>query len=360
MKIIDVRAYGIQTPVTTSFNWRKGLPGSGAVREQGILRIITDEGIEGIAVTQRAGMTVDYVQRRLKGMLIGKDPLLKEKLWHEIWEMDRLEEFQIMYMGLVDMALWDITAKKAGMPLYQLIGGNSDRVQAYASTVTYDTTEQFLQVADACIERGYRAIKLHAWGDARKDAKLCQDLRNHVGEEIILMYDGSAGFNLQEAIYLGKALEEADYHWYEEPMREFSIWNYKKLCDELTIPILAAETSDGCHYNAADFIVQGACDMIRTGTLLKGGITGSLRIAHLADSFGMKAEIHGGDQANVQLACGIPNNSFFEVLVWGKGDSIGFGYPDVDRDGYISAPQGPGIGYTFDWEEIEREANVQC
>lgn len=359
MKIIDVKAYGLHTKVKTPFRWREGLPGSGAYGEKGILRIITDEGIEGIAVTQRAELTVEYTRRRFKDLLIGKDPLLKEKLWHEIWELDRLEEFMIMHMGMVDMALWDITAKKANMPLYQLLGGNSDRVQAYASTVTYETTAEFLHAVDVCLDRGYKAIKLHAWGDSRKDAKLCQDLRKHVGPDIQLMYDGSAGFKLPEAVYLGKALEEADYLWYEEPMREHSIWTYKRLCDELTIPVLAAETSDGCHYNAADFISQGACDIIRTGTLLKGGITGSLRIAHLADAFNMNAEIHGGDLANVHLACGIPNNTFFEVLVFGT-ESVEFGFPDVEADGFITAPQRPGIGYQFDWEEIERLAVCSC
>lgn len=358
MRITDVKAYAIKQNVEIPFKWRKGLPEGSHLNEMGILRILTDEGIEGIAVAQRGLMTVDYTKRRLKDLLIGRDPLLKEQLWHEMWELDRAEEFQIYYMGIPDVALWDITAKKAGMPLYQLLGGNSNRVQAYASTVTYDTTDQFLRVADYCLEQGYKAIKLHAWGDVRKDAKLCADLRKHVGDDILLMYDGSAGFDLRDAIYLGKALEQADYYWYEEPMREFSIWNYKKLCDELTIPVLAAETSDGCHYNAADFIVQGACDRIRTGTVLKGGITGALRIAHLADSFGMKAEIHGGDQANVHLACGINNNTFFEALVWGTGP-IGFGYP-VEADGFITAPQVPGIGYSFDWEEIERKAYAKA
>jgi len=354
MKIVDVKAYALKQEVAIPFKWRKGLPEGSHLNEMGILRVITDEGIEGVAVAQRGLMTVDYTRRRLKDLLIGRDPLLKEQLWHEMWELDRAEEFQIYYMGLPDIALWDITAKKAGMPLYQLLGGSRNRVQAYASTVTYDTTEDYLRVADYCLEQGYRAIKLHAWGDARADAKLCRTLRRHVGDDVRLMYDGSAGFDLTDSIYLGKALEQEDYDWYEEPMREFSILNYKKLCDALTIPVLAAETSDGCHYNAADFIAFGACDRIRTGTVLKGGITGSLRIAHLADSFGMKAEIHGGDQANVQLACGINNNSFFEVLVWGTGP-IGFGYA-VEADGYITAPQGPGIGYQFDWDEIELRA----
>lgn len=354
MKITDVKCYGLKQPIETPFRWRDGLPGSGTHREVGVLRILTDEGIDGIAVTQRGRMTVDYFERRLKEMLIGKNPLLKEQLWKEVWEIDRIEELQIMYMGLIDVALWDITAKKAGMPLYQLLGGHADRVQAYASTVTYDTTEEFLYVADACLDRGFRAIKLHAWGDWRKDAKLCQDLRKHVGDEIVLMYDGSAGFNLREAIYLGRALEEAGYYWYEEPMKEASIWNYRKLCEQLNIAVLAAETSDGCHYNAADFIAQEACDIIRTGTFLKGGITGALRIAHLADSFGMNAEIHAGDWANLHLACAIPNNTFFEVLVSGT-DPLSLWFP-VERDGWITAPQTPGIGYQFDWEELEKTA----
>ncbi|MBO9606786.1 MAG: hypothetical protein J7639_12585 [Paenibacillaceae bacterium] len=358
MIITDVKCYGLKQPIEKPFRWRNGLPGSGTEREVGVIRIMTDEGIDGIAVTQRGRMTVDYFERRLKALLIGQDPLLKEKLWRDIWEIDRIEELQIMYMGMIDVALWDITAKKANMPLYQLIGGNSDKVRAYASTVTYDTTEQFLHVADACLDRGIRAIKLHAWGDARLDAKLCQDLRRHVGDDITLMYDGSAGFDLRDATYLGKALQEANYYWYEEPMREFNIWNYKKLCDELDIPVLAAETSDGCHYNAADFIVQGACDMIRTGTFLKGGITGALRIAHLADGFGMKAEIHAGDWANVHLACAIPNNTFFEVLV-SDLDPVSFWQP-VDAEGFIAPPSVPGIGYSFDWEMLERTAYCKC
>ena len=128
------------------------------------------------------------------------------------------------------------------MPLYKMIGGYRDRIPAYASTVTYATIEEFLDVADQCLEYGFRAIKLHAWGDPKKDAKLGQELRNHVGPDIELMYDGSAGFDLVDAIYVGRALAEAGFFWYEEPMREFNIDAYRRLRDKVDIPLLSGET----------------------------------------------------------------------------------------------------------------------
>src|SRR5690606_19151086 len=200
-----------------------------------------DAGLEGWSRVPRGAIAIDLIARRLKPWLVGQDPLMKERLWHELWELDRIEEFPMYMMGLVDAALWDITAKAARLPLYQLLGCYRHEIEAYASTVTYTTTEEFLDVADQCLARGFKAIKLHAWGDARKDAALCQALRKHVGPDIALMYDGSAGFDPYEALYLGRALEEADYLWYEEPMREFSINAYRRLCTQLDIPVLAAE-----------------------------------------------------------------------------------------------------------------------
>ena len=85
----------------------------------------------------------------------------------------------------------------------------------------------------------------------------------------------------------------------------------------VTIPLLSGETSDGAHYNIADFIAQDAAHMVRTETLYKGGITGGLRVAHLAESFNMRAEVHGGGPtANLALACAIPNTTWYESLIY--------------------------------------------
>jgi L-alanine-DL-glutamate epimerase-like enolase superfamily enzyme len=318
------------------------LPGSGTVRHNCWLIIETDEGITGRAHSAHGPVIKAVVDAHMRDMLVGHDPLLREFLWEQAWEMDRLAEFPIYALGLPDIALWDIAAQVAGVPAYKLMGGYRNRIPAYASTTTFETTEEFLHVADQCLDYGFGAIKLHAWGDYRKDAKLCQDLRAHVGDEIALMYDGSAGFDLIESLYVAKALEEANYLWLEEPMREFSIGAYRRLAEAVTIPILSGETSDGAHFNIADFIENNAADVVRTSTHYKGGITGGLRIAHLAEAFHMRAEVHGGGLPNLHLACAVPNNTYYESLVDAVEIVVEQG---IGRDGCISPPDVPGLGW---------------
>src|SRR5918993_1853791 len=328
--------------VTQPFRWRAGLPGSDPTNISARLTIRTDDGVNGVAYAPRGRIVADLIDRRLRDVLVGRDPLLKEDLWEQVWEIDRIEELPIYALGLADIALWDLTAKLAGLPLYKVIGGYRDRIPAYASTVTFTTTEEFLDVADQCLAAGFRAIKLHAWGDARRDAALCRALRAHVGDEIDLMYDGSAGFDLLDADYLGRALGEVDYLWSEEPMREFSIDAYRRLREKIDVPLLAGETSDGAHYNIADFIAFGAADLVRTSTHFKGGITGGLRIAHLAEAFNLRAEVHGGGLPNLHLACAIPNTTYYESLVYSNPIAV---EPGIGPDGCISPPDLPGIGW---------------
>jgi len=342
MKIAAVDTEIVEHPVPHPFVWREGLPGSGSHTISTRLTIRTDDGVAGVAYAPRGAIMVDLVDRRLRDMLIGQDPLLKERLWHDVWEIDRIEELPIYALGVVDIALWDITAKIAGLPLYTVIGGARTRIPAYASTVTFRDTAEFLDVADQCLAHGFRAIKLHAWGDPKRDAQLGQDLRAHVGPDIELMYDGSAGFDLLDAIYVGRALHEAGFLWYEEPMREFSIDAYRRLAEAVDIPLLSGETSDGAHYNIADFIRFGGAHLVRTSTHYKGGITGGLRIAHLAEAFNLRAEVHGGGLPNLHLACAIPNTTYYESLVTSNPIEVEAG---IGPDGCISPPDAPGIGW---------------
>ncbi|HEV2109142.1 MAG TPA: enolase C-terminal domain-like protein [Thermomicrobiales bacterium] len=357
MKITAVETEVSERPVPHQFRWRAGLPGSGTTLTSTKLTIRTDEGLTGVAHGARGAILVDLVDRRLRDVFIGADPLLKEELWHRVWEIDRIEELPIYALGLADIALWDLTAKVAGLPLYKVIGGYRDKIPAYASTVTFESIEEYLDVADQCLDYGFTAIKLHAWGDARKDARLGEALRAHVGPDVPLMYDGSAGFDYVDSLYLGRALEDADFLWYEEPMREFNIDAYRRLAEKLTIPLLVAETSDGAHYNAADFIAVGAAGMLRTSTHFKGGVTGGLRIAHLAESFNLRAEVHGGGPPNLHLACAIPNTTYYESLVTSNPIAVEKG---IGRDGMIGPPQTPGIGWPEDAPVAAKPASQQA
>jgi L-alanine-DL-glutamate epimerase-like enolase superfamily enzyme len=342
LRITDVTFDTVDKPAQPPFRWRAGLPGSEGPTTGGILRIHTDEGVVGEAHTPRGIIVRDLVERRIRGELIGADPLQRELLWHRIWELDRIEEFPLYALGLTDIALWDLAAKAVELPVHQLLGGFRDAIPAYASTVTFGSVEEYLDVADQCLDAGYAAIKLHAWGDARLDADLCMKLRAHVGDSVPLMYDGSAAFDLADAVYLGHALADTGYLWYEEPMREFSVTSHRWLAERVSVPLLVAETSDGAHMNAADFIMSGSAAAVRTSAHYKGGITGAMRVAHLADSFRLRAEIHGPGVVNAHLCMAIANTTYYESLVCSNPVVR---EPAVGADGMVRAPSGPGFGY---------------
>lgn len=342
MKIDAVETRLVPTPpAAPGYRWRAGLPPSSRNPAPGVVvRIGTDEGAEGVAFGRNGVIVTDIVDRVLRPELVGADPLQREWLWQRVWELDRIEEFPVYVLGLVDVALWDLAAKLADMPVWRLLGGYRTAIPAYASTVTFGSLQEYLDVADQCLELGYPAIKLHAWGDARRDAQLCVALREHVGADLPLMYDGSAGFDLPDAIYLGRALSEADYLWYEEPIREFSVTSYKWLAERVGVPLLVAETSDGAHMNSADFIASGCASFVRASAALRGGITGAMRTAHLADSFRLRAEVHGSSIVSTHLCMAISNTTYFEAGV----SSNPVRRPDnVDANGMVHAPMTPGI-----------------
>jgi L-alanine-DL-glutamate epimerase-like enolase superfamily enzyme len=354
MRILGVQVDLIPVDaVSPPFRWRDGLPGSDGPGISGILRIQTDEGIEGVAPALRGPIVADIVERRLRGELVGQDPLRREWIWHRLWELDRGEAFPIYIQGLVDIALWDIAGKQVGQPVHQLLGTYRTSIPAYASTVTFSSIEEYLDVIDQCLALGYPAIKLHAWGDARRDAQLCTAVRAHVGDDIPLMYDGSAAFDLPDAIYLGRALADTGYFWYEEPMREFSVAAYRQLARMVSVPLNVAETSNGSHMNTADFIAAGCATFVRTSWNFKGGITGALRVAHLADAYRLRAEVHGPGLVHQHLCMVISNNTYYESLVMSNPvvrESA------VDEHGLVHAPSAPGLGFEQLWEQATGSA----
>lgn len=342
-------AYMDVLPVTvpaprTAYRWRDGLPGSRGSFAGGVLRIRTDDGHTGVAFASRpnaAAIVDDFLDRHIRAEMVGGDPLAREWWWHRVWELDRLEELPLYVLGLIDVALWDLVGRVSDVPAWRVIGAFRTCIPAYASTVTFESVEQYLDVADQCLELGYRAIKLHAWGDVDRDIALIDALRAHVGDTLPLMYDGSAGFDLPDAIRVGKALSDAGYLWYEEPMREFSVTAYKLLGQSVDVPLLVAETSDGAHMNAADFVAAGCATFgLRVSARLRAGITGAMRIAHLADAYRLRAEVHSPEIPSRHLCMAISNTTYFESLV--TSDPVTRA-AEIGPDGMLRAPSEPGI-----------------
>jgi L-alanine-DL-glutamate epimerase-like enolase superfamily enzyme len=160
------------------------------------------------------------------------------------------------------------------------------------------------------------------------------------------------------ALEFGKAIQDLGFLWYEEPMREFHLGSYTKLCEKLDIPILAAETSDGVHGNMATWIENKALDMTRVSTFYKGGFTGSMKVAHLSESHGMRAQVHGMGLENAQICAAISNNDYYEQLVMNEEqikslDKLG---PLSIVDGNLTVSDEPGIGYEFDEKKLDETA----
>ena len=356
MVITDVKCYVVPRPGRhIPYHWRKGLriPETPEKVYAAYVRVDTDEGYVGHAGGEGGYGTAQLVDTLLKPELVGQNPLLTERLWHRGWEMHRWGG-SLEAVLLIDAISWDIKSQAAGLPLYLLMGGNDPKVPAYASTVTWDTMEEYERHIKECADEGFFAFKLHASGDPIWDAELSRNLRRWVGDGADLMFDGSAGWDYVTSLWFGRVLEEENFLWYEEPMREYDLTSYTELCRALDVPILGAETCEGAHWNMSTWIQQRALDMVRISRR-KGGYTGALKIAHMAESFGMRAQVHGTD---VQLSAAVPNNDYVEVLVIDTEQIQGL----KDRgamsviDGCMTASNEPGLGPQPDWDEIERHA----
>jgi len=307
--------------------------------------------------------------------LRGRDPLDREYLWQRLHEAQRLYQANLhdRHLGAVDQALWDLAGRLTRLPVNKLMGGYRERVPAYASTMCgddvkggLDSPEAYADFAEACISQGYRAFKLHTWmppygADYKRDIAACTAVRERVGPDIDLMLDCYHNYSRTQALYLGRALEELDYHWFEEPMDESSMSSYIWLCEQLDIPVVGPETAGGLFYNRAEWIVHHGSDISRYDVHL-GGLTALMKCVHLCEAHGVALEVHGGGHGNLHAlgAMGISGEYYERGLLHPHFDYETsqpwlIRLPDsIDNEGFVSIPQTPGLGYEFDWDYIEK------
>ena len=188
MRIESFTCWTVEVDRTPAFIWRNGLPVSnsdtppGSRPRSAVIRMDTDEGVFGAVMKPNGDAIFDLVRRRYNHF-IGEDPLLTEKLWNQVWEVDRLEEIGVRELGILDVLCWDVKSKKAQMPIYQMLGGYNRKVPAYASTVTWPTLGEYERYIKQCKDLGFKAFKLHAWGDVARDKEWSVKLREWVGPD---------------------------------------------------------------------------------------------------------------------------------------------------------------------------------
>ena len=329
----------------------------------GLLAVTTDEGVQGHAFLGSAmrGAHLDgqSLIQFLKPVVIGQDPLDRERLYQAMWQKARQTTYRCI--GAVDIALWDIAGKIAGLPIHRLLGSYRDRVPAYASSAVQPTKEAYAEEAARFKSEGWTAYKIHPPTDPVVDMQVCRAVRQSVGEAFTVMLDSTWAYQYPEALRVGKVAEELGFYWYEDPLADDDLLSYVKLKQHLAIPILATEYSPGGLTAYAPWLVHQATDFLRGDVAVKGGITALVKAAHLAEAFHMNYEVHHGGNslnnvANLHVIMAIKNCEFFEVLLPAGAQKYGL-VQDIepDRQGLVHAFNGPGLGAAIDFALIERK-----
>ncbi|MEQ9728255.1 mandelate racemase family protein [Pseudomonas sp. WHRI 8822A] len=351
-------------------------PGEESLAKMAMLRIATEDGVEGYAFGAPELIRPHIIDSFVRKVLVGQNVMDREKIWQDLahWQRGSASQLTDRALALVEQALWDWAGRKFKQPVHKLIGGYRDKVLAYGSTMCGDdlpgglsTPEEYGRFAEQLVARGYKAIKLHTWmppisfaPDPKMDVRACAAVREAVGPDIALMLDGYHWYSRTDALYIGRELEKLDFAWFEEPMMEESAESYAWLAANLDIPVLGPESLGGKYMSRASWVGQGACDILRAGVAGVGGIAPCLKVAHLAEAYGMHCEIHGNGAANLAVVGAIKNCDWYE-----RGLLHPFlDYDDVpaylnsivdpmDADGYVQLPDRPGLGEDINFAYIE-------
>jgi len=326
----------------------------------GLLTIKTDDGVEGhafLGAASRGGhLDAHSLIDHLKPQLMGQDPLDRERLNRAMHQRSRATTLRAI--GAMDVALWDIGGKIAGLPIHQLLGGARNDMPAYASSPVLPSPAAYAEQALEFKAAGWAAYKIHPPTEWKTDIEVCRAVREAVGDDFTLMLDSTWAYDYPQALRVGQAIEALGYYWYEDPLAEQDLYNCAKLRGQLGIPLLATEYSPGGFLGYAPWILQRATDYLRGDVAVKGGITACLKAAHLAEAFGMNFEIHHGGNslnnvANLHISQAILNCEFFEVLLPDGAQKYGLVEDiEVDRDGLVRAPMAPGLGANIDFDLI--------
>lgn len=346
----------------SSPRWRTGAVWFGGETQMGLVTIDTDEGVQGHSFLGSSRQGADAFARPLMEMLkpaiLGRNPLDIGALWADMWRLNKVVSLHAI--GAVDVGLWDLVGKVAGLPIHRLLGSCREQVPAYAGSAWLPTPQAYADEALYFRSLGWTAYKVQPYGSPKEDVEICRAVREAVGDSMVLMLDSMWCYNYEDALRVGRAIEDMGYFWYEDPLPEEDIHGYVKLHSKLDMP-LATEYAPGGLYGVAQWVLQGATDILRADVAVTGGITPLMKVAHLADAFRMKCEIHHGGNslnnvANLHVTMAVNNCDYFEVFPASGANKYGLVADiEVDEQGLVHAPEEPGLGYEIDWELVNRE-----
>jgi L-alanine-DL-glutamate epimerase-like enolase superfamily enzyme len=332
------------------------------------IKVRTDEGLVGNSRIAAAGVKV--IEDYLAPALAGEDPRNTERLWARMARATREANVQATgIIGAVDVALWDLVGKAAGLPCWQLLGGYRDWVPAYADVPTYEgsppagSPEEVGEQLAACVEMGFDAVKFHILNRDPEDiVRQTRAARAAIGPGPRLMIDLFGWIDVRTAVAVCRQIEPYDLYWVEEPvLREDEPLGLALVARQTRIPVAGAENQRTI-YGVRAILEGGGLTYLQTDIVGGGGYTSFRKMAALAEAYHVQLAPHGASRADLHahLAAALPNTAILDgrapVREAAQQPEI---YAHVWQDfavarGRVQLSSRPGLGLEFDEAFLRR------
>ena len=382
MRITDVRCIPVECPLAQPVYDANYIM---ATKPALLVEVETDEGLVGLGEAAHFGgplhSTRTVIEGELRPHLLGEDPRDVERLWEQMHQRGYKHGrggILIAAMSGIDIALWDLRGKMAGLPVWRLLGGYRRRVPAYATGGFYaegkGTRELCAEMESYC-RHGFRAVKMKVGRNSEiegsplramahrgvcevslaEDLARVQAVRKAIGPEVRLMIDVNGAWDVATAVKMARAFEPFDIYWYEEPVSPDDLLGSAEVARKTTIPVAGYETCSYGRVSFRDYILARAIHFVQPDVAWAGGLTESLKIAHMAQAWNLPfaPHIHGsavGVATAVHLLGAVPNASMAEMVFPAHALMAELVKEPltVDASGHITLNDRPGLGIELD------------
>jgi len=255
-------------------------------------------------------------------------------------------------IAAVDIALWDLRARLAGVSLAAALGQVRDRVPAYGSGRASPTlpVDDLVRLSAEYVSAGFHAVKIRIGREPAADAERLRQVRKAVGPGVRIMCDANERLDLPTALWLGRQLVDTGIYWLEEPLLSQDLEGYRRLRAALPIPLALGEHVFS-HREFIPYIANGAIDIVQPDACMIGGLSEAMKIGRVAEAFGLALAPHFMTELHVHLAAALPRATYVEYYPF-MDDLLTEGL--VVEDGHVLVPKGPGHGVQFTDEAWKR------
>jgi len=374
LKIADLKAYPTSFPVPPENRVALGI-GTAIKRDAVVVKVTTAGGLTGWGESHhgRAHTAVaKLIETTLKQLVLGMDAADVVGVWKKIYDKQLASHGMgagtCLAMSGIDMALWDIRGKAAGMPLYRLLGGSRRAVPAYAGGVSlgYQPPAQLIEELRKSLDAGYKAVKLRVGDSPKRDLERIRAVRKACGDDLVILTDANIGYSVEDARQVMPGMDELNVAWLEEPFPAHDYRSYRLAKGFGRTPLAAGEN----HYTRFEFnrvIEDGAITVLQPDLSKTGGITEALRIAAMASAYKLPIHPHSSmtglnHAASIHFLAAIDNGGYFEGDVSKsnkfRDDLVSKPY-EVDQDGNVWPLDKPGLGLEVNEDFLSKHPPIE-